>query len=247
MSVSLTMVPIALALRVVMGKDNFNEWTESNLNPQETNFKSRKELMATLQEAGYDAIPYGPSIKTHFGENNHFIWELRNGKWTALFSKFDLKEDCITLINKLNDIAGRNLFSESEEQSFSEDNRQEIPESVIFPTNFTDMIVLEQTLKEENIPYEVNDNGTIVSNLQSVTLYFKQFRSDGVIDVEIMHAENLQPIFKQMTILDEAYRRQIQQQTYDHLIKNAENKGFALEEEIELPDESILITLRVED
>jgi|SRR5690625_2337951 len=246
MSVSLTMVPIALALRVVMGKDNFNEWTESNLNPQETNFKSRKELMATLHEAGYDAIPYGPSIKTHFGENNYFIWELRDGKWTALFSKFDLKKDCITLINKLNNIAGRNLF-ESEEEAFLESKQEAIPKSAIFPTNFTDMILLEQTLQKENIPYQVKDDGTIVSNLQSVTLHFKQFRSNGVIDVEIMHAENLQPIFKQMTILDEAYRRQIQQQTYDHLITHAKNKGFSLEEEIELPDESILITLRVEE
>lgn len=247
MSVSLTMVPVALALRVVMGKENFSEWTESHLNPQRTDFKSRKELMSTLHEAGYDAIPYGSSIKTHFGKNNHFMWELRDGKWVALFSKYDSKVDCLTLTKKLNEVAGRNLFAKRVVQELSERNNLEIPESAIFPTNFTDMLLLEQTLKKENIPYQMNDNGMIVSTIQSVTLQFTQSRPHGVIDLEVKDTESLQPVFKQMSVLDEAYRRQIQQQTYDHLIKNAEAKGFSLEEEMELPDESILITLRVED
>lgn len=247
MSVSLTLVPVALALRVVMGKEKFNEWTESHLNPQVTNFKSRKELTSTLHQAGYDSIPYGTSLKTHFGKNNYFMWELRDGKWTALFSEYDAKEDCIELIKKLNETAGRNVFSENLTHEFAVSSNVEVPESATFPTNFTDMSLLEHTLRIENIPFEVKDDGTIVSNIQSVTLTFKQFQSGGVIDLEVTHTENLQPVFKQMTVLDEAYRRQIQQHTYNHLMTHVEEKGFSVEEEMELPDESILITLKVED
>lgn len=247
MSVSLTLVPVALALRVVMGKEKFNEWTESHLNPQETNFKSRKELTSTLHEAGYDAIPYGTSLKTHFGENNYFMWELRDGKWTALFSEYDVKKDCMTLIKKLNETVGRQVFSENLEHELAGSRNIQIPESATFPTNFTDLSLLEQTLRIENIPYEVKNDDTIISTIQAVTLTFKQFQHGGVIDVEVAHAESLQPVFKQMTVLDEAYRRQIQQHTYNHLMTHVEEKGFSVEEEMELPDESILITLKVED
>ena len=210
MSVSLTMVPVALALRVVMGKENFNEWTESHLNPQVTNFKSRKELTSILHKAGYDAVPFGPSVKTHFGNNNHFIWELRDGKWVALFSKYDSETDCLTLIKQLNEVAGRNLFSDKIIDEIAEHNHLEIPESAIFPTNFTDMMLLEQTLKTEKIPYQVNDDGSIVSTIDSVTLHFIQHQADGVIDLQVEdNTKTLQPIFKQMSMLDEAYRRQI--------------------------------------
>lgn len=247
MSVSLTMIPVALALRVVMGKEKFESWVASSQRPQISNFKSRKELTSTVQLAGYDAIPYGSSIKTHFNEKNFFFWELRDGKWVAVFTKYDASQHIDVFIRKLNEAAGRNVFSDKQAADILQTESMHVPERrALFPTNFSDTYLLEQVLKENAIPCQRQAVGTLVSSLHSAELRFIQHRPNGVIDVEVTGQESMRTIFHQLSVLDENYRKHIQQETVTKVKERAEEKGFLVEEEMVLPDESILLTLRVE-
>lgn len=241
MSVSLTMIPVALALRVVMGKENFNDWVTSKQQPQAANFKTKKELTTIVQRAGYDAVPYGSSIKTHFNQKNFFFWELREGKWNAVFSQYDDRQQIETFIQKLNEAAGRNVFS-SERLVMNEQIRGH---KITLPTNFSNMELLEQVLQDHSIPTSRKIDGTLVCQLQTTELNFIQHSPNGVIDVELTERDSMQSVFHQLSVLDENYRKYIQQETYTKVLERAEEKGFTVEEEMVLPDESILLTLRV--
>lgn len=248
MSVSLTMVPVALALRVVMGKERFNNWIESKQQPQISNFKSKKQLTTTLQRAGYDAIPFGTSIKTHFKNKNFFFWELREGKWVAIFSEYDDRQQIDTFIKKVNQIAERDVFSHAQKEKVTLEEQSPLTgKKVLFPTNFSSIELLEQVLHDNGIPITKEADGSLMSHLQSTDLRFIQHRINGVIDVEIVNSASMGKIFHHLSILDEDYRKFIQQETYNKVIENVEEKGFTIEEELTLPDESILLTLRVGD
>ena len=84
MSVSLALLPVALALRVVMGKENFEAWVASQQERAETDITSEFELARLLKQAGYDAVKFGALVKTHLdGERAFFFWEFIDGKWVA--------------------------------------------------------------------------------------------------------------------------------------------------------------------
>lgn len=86
MSVCIALLPVALAIRIVMGKENFENWVRAQQVRVPTSFKTELELARAVKKAGYDAIKFGSSIKTHIdGEKNFFFWELVDGKWIAIF------------------------------------------------------------------------------------------------------------------------------------------------------------------
>lgn len=117
MSVSIAMIPVALTLRVVMGKEKFNEWIESSQLRVPTTFKNKSELIKIVKKSGYDAIKFGNSIKTHRSKRKHdyFLWQKREGTWVAVFSKYDEEEILKKLIEKIEATAGREIFLEPEE------------------------------------------------------------------------------------------------------------------------------------
>jgi hypothetical protein len=88
MSVSIALLPVALAMRIVMGKEKFENWAKAQQVRVPTSFKTELELARAVKKAGYDAVKFGSSVKTHIdGENTFFFWELEDGKWIAVFSK----------------------------------------------------------------------------------------------------------------------------------------------------------------
>jgi hypothetical protein len=88
MSVCIALLPVALAMRVVMGKKNFENWVNAQQIKVPSNFTTELELTRTVKKAGYDAIKFGSSIKTHIdGEKSFMFWELNDGKWIAIFAK----------------------------------------------------------------------------------------------------------------------------------------------------------------
>ncbi len=116
MSIQLALVPIALALRVVMGKDNFNNWVNSLQVKIPTNFEDELDLVSTVKKAGYDAEKWGGSIKTHIqGEQEFFFWELIDGKWTAVFAKSDSKEAVSQFMKDLESKSNRRIFVVNQE------------------------------------------------------------------------------------------------------------------------------------
>ena len=68
MSFNILMVPVAIALRVVMGEEGFDKWVRSNERRMQTQIRTDQELERIVTTAGYDLIKYGSFKKTHFGD-----------------------------------------------------------------------------------------------------------------------------------------------------------------------------------
>jgi len=115
-SVSIALLPVALAMRIVMGKENFENWVKAQQVRMPSAFTTELELARTVKTAGYDVIKFGASLKTHLdGEKSFFFWELVDGKWVAIFSK---SQDQATLNRFIADVqapAGRKILENSTE------------------------------------------------------------------------------------------------------------------------------------
>lgn len=238
MSIQLALVPIALALRVVMGKDNFNTWVNSLQIKIPTNFENELDLVRTVKKAGYDAEKWGGSIKTHIqGEQQFFFWELIDDKWTAVFAKADSKDMITKFIKDLEDKSNRNIFSVNQETK-----KIEVVPTRTFPTNFRDGELLVKTLLDYGINPVRQSSGEITCAFGSSKLRFYPV-ADAPFNVEIMNAPDMKPIFHSLSALDEDYKRQIQRTTIRNLKQKIQEKEFAIDTEEVLEDNSVVITL----
>ena len=177
MSVSLTLIPVALAMRVVMGKEGFNDFVKSNEVLKKTNFTSERDLIVTVKQCGYDAEKWGGMIKTHLrGEKEFFFWEFREGVWYAIFSTYDTPSRIKEFMKNIDVRSGRNIFGEIEETSLIQK-----PLSQTFPTNFRDKQLLKQVLIDNGMhPIEL-ENGQMRCDLAGANMTFKQESPDSLI------------------------------------------------------------------
>lgn len=237
MSVSLALLPVALALRVVMGKENFESWVASQQERVETDITSEYELARLLKQAGYDAAKFGASVKTHLdGERAFFFWELINGKWVAVFSKgadLGLRN---ALVTKLEAAAGRQVFSPS--------HTAETTRSEVFPTNFVDRDLLAQTLVELGGDPTYGPDGSLTCRINSAKLIFTK-DGDGPFTVTIRGAVKAEQAYQYLSDLDEDYRKAVQTSVYQRVKSEAESRHLLIESEEVLHDKSILLTLRL--
>lgn len=236
MSVSLAMLPIALALRVVMGKKNFEAWVAAQQQRMETDISSEPELTRLLKKSGYDAVKYGSLIKTHIdGEKNFFFWELANGKWVAVFSKGDNLRLRTAFISRVEAVAGRQVFADT--------LPSEIEPVQTYPTNFVDPNLLAQALADlGGNPARAKD-GSISCRINSAKLLFVK-HGDGPYSVTIKGALKAEQAYSYLSDLDEDYKRAVQTDVYKRVISEAENNDLWIESEEILPDKSISLTLR---
>lgn len=242
MSVSLTMIPVALALRVVMGKERFDNWIESMELPKKTNFKSQRELISTVKQCGYDAEKWGSMIKTHIqGEKRFFFWEVRDGSWQAIFSKYDSQEMIENFMRTMEQRANRRIFIDTVENSHTE-----IQAKKVFPTNFHNMDLLKQVLQDNDMYVIKDEKGQIMCDLGNARLLFHQSHPESLITVELVQAEDMQSIFRHLSLLDEDYKNYIQDQAYQNMKEKAEEKGLTIEHEQILEDNSIVLTLSIQ-
>ncbi|MBM4763817.1 hypothetical protein [Bacillus sp. B15-48] len=244
MSVSLALIPVALALRVVMGKDKLDEFVQSNEVPKKTNFTSERDLIVTVKQCGYDAEKWGGMIKTHLhGEKQFFFWELRDGAWHAIFSTYDTTNQINDFMEKINERSGRNIFAEVDSEQVVETHK---PLTQILPTNFRNMELLKQVLQDNGIELTELENGKIRCDLADASLTFIQEVPDGLVSVELSSPENMQSIFRHLSVVDDDYKRYVQNQVYQHLLEKVEEKGLLIEQEEVLEDHSIVVTLNVQ-
>lgn len=248
MSVSLALVPVALTLRLVMGKENFNQWIESMQERVPSNFKNELELVRTVRKAGYDAEKWGGSIKTHIdGENMFFFWELIDGKWTAVFSKSDSKSRLQSFMTDINNAAGRNIFGESpvqvQELAQGLSATEATKPATIFPTNFRNGELLFRTLKEFGVNPIWNGDG-MTCKVEHTKLKFLQ-TGDGPFHVEIQDAPDLKKVFEYLSDVDDDYRRCLQSVVYERLKARVNEKNMTIESEEVLDDNSIVLTLNI--
>ncbi|WP_042462782.1 hypothetical protein [Neobacillus dielmonensis] len=243
MSVSLALIPVALALRAVMHKDVFDEWSKSMQVIVPTTIETEAELISTLYKSGYDAEKYGGTIKTHLNNKEQFFfWEYIDGKWHAIFAKSDSPAMLETFMCDLEEKAQRQIFTGSihqEEERIGQDTVQ------TFPTNFRDGNILVRTLKEFGVNPIQGANGQITCNLQGTYLTFRQ-HGDAPFSIEIKNPPNLHDIFLYISDLDEEYKRCVQAIVYEKLKQRAAEKNLLIESEEIMEDNSIVITLNIQ-
>lgn len=246
MSVSLTMIPVALALRVVMGKEKFNNWIQSMEIPQKTTFKSERDLITTVKQCGYDAQKWGGSIKTHMrGEKEFFFWEVRDGAWQAIFSKYDNMDLVKHFMQTLEQRSGRNIFVELEQAVVQAPIPQQMVKQ-IFPTNFRDFDLLKKVLEDNEFnPVELK-SGQLSCDIGNAKLNFNQDIPDSIITVELSKTMELQSVFRQLSLVDEDYKSYLQERAYQDVLTKAEERGLTVEQEQILPDNSIVLTLNIQ-
>ncbi|MCM3269887.1 hypothetical protein [Paenibacillus elgii] len=254
MSVSLALIPVALTLRLVMGKNNFKNWIESMQERIPTSFLDESELVQTVRKAGYDAERWAGNIKTHIdGKNLYIFWELRAGRWEAIFGKSDSSHVINKFMEDINTAAGRQVMGHKLYAQVPTSIAPPLPQSqvestpvavsTIFPTNFRDGELLFRTLKEFGInPIRI---GTAIScKVEQSTLTFQQ-AEDGPFHVEIQNAPDLQKMFEYLSDLDEDYKRCVQAVVYEKLRNRIAEKNMTIESEEVLEDNSIVVTLNI--
>jgi hypothetical protein len=243
MSVSLALIPIALTLRAVMGKDQFHNWVDSMQVKVATSFENEQDLIQTVQRAGYDAQKFGGSIKTHLnGEEQCFFWELVDGKWHAIFEKGDSQNVIQQFMQDLEHHSQRKIFSGEYNQA---ENQLEKEPAHVFSTNFRDGNLLTRTLKEFGVNPIQGNNGDISCTVQGTQLTFRQ-HGDSPFAVEIKNAPNLQDIYLYISDVDDEYKRCVQAMVYEKLKQRAAEKNLSVESEEVLEDNSIVITLNIQ-
>lgn len=240
MSVSCALIPVALAMRIIMGKKNFEKWVRSKQLRIKTNCSDKQELVKYIIKAGYDANDWGSSIKTHIAKKDFFFWDFIDGRWVAIFSKSDSQEKIQNLIKKMEAANDTKIFTQEKETD------KEPVEIQQFPTNFQDKELLIKTLTDYGINPHVNGD-RISFKVSGANIDFYRTGSEPYI-VELTDSENLQEIYSHLSLLDDDYKLNVQSLTYDNLMRNLEDHDdLYIESEDVLDDDSIVISVVVQD
>lgn len=238
MSVSLALLPIALAMRIVMGKENFENWVESNQVRVPTNFGSELDLSRTVKKAGYDTIKFGSSIKTHLqGDKMFFFWDLVDGKWQAVFSKQHQQAILDRFMADVERAAGHKVFGGTNLLE------QHLPQ---YPTNFCDGALLIKALAEFGGKPSRSDNGQIICQIENSIMVFTQTDNEPY-RVEFTNTPALEDVYHYLSNIDEDYKRCVQTAVYEKLKSRAQLRNMTIESEEVMEDNSIVITLNVQN
>ena len=237
MSVSIAFLPIALAMRIVMGKENFENWVRAQQTRIPSAFKTEAELFRIVKKAGYDTVKFGSSIKTHIaGEKAFFFWEFVDGQWVAVFSKHEDQAILRACMSAIETAAGFRVFAENSETVSAM--------SAQFPTNFRDGKILIDALREFGGRPKKRVDGSISCKIEESELLFTQL-GDSPFSVEVRGAPNLEQVYLYMSDIDDDYKRCVQTAVYEKVKTRAAEKNLVLETEEVLPDKTIVMTLRI--
>lgn len=235
MSVSIALLPVALAMRVVMGKENFDNWAKAQEIQVETHFKTELALSRAIKKAGYNVTKLGSLLKTHLDESTFCLWEYRNNQWSAIFSKHDSDEK----ISRFYDFV--HLVTETTQ---TERNRYSDNQIDTFPTNFCDGKLLFDTLSEFGVAPTLHSDGAVSCLINGTKLIFSQ-SGNAPYQVEVINAPDLQEIYRYLSDIDEDYKRCVQTVVYEKLKARAAEHNLSIESEEVLADKTILITLTI--
>lgn len=241
MSVSLALVPVALALRVIMGKKRFEAWVDSMQLKIPTTLRDESDLVATIRGAGYDADKWGGSYKTHLaGEKLWFFWEQVDGVWTAIFGTSDPRQAIFAFIQDVEAKVGRQIF-EWEQPG----QAPRVLPSKTFPTNFRDPELLRKVLREYGLTPVFNKEGVMVWEMNSMTLIFRQ-ETDQPFSLEVKNVADMRQIYTSLDDINDVYTGEVQQRTYENLKARIRDRGLVIVDEEKSADESILLTLSIQ-
>lgn len=241
MSVSLVLMPVALALRVVMGKERFESWVDSLQIKIPTSFRDEKDLLLTVRKAGYDAEKWGGSYKTHIRkEELWFFWERINGTWTAIFGKSDPRDDIKAFISDLESKAGRRVFRWDEEAQ-----KPVVIQTYTYPTNFRDPALLRKALVEYGLILNYDNSSRMECNINGMSLTFSQEGEQPFL-LEIKNSTDMRHVHSILDDLNDSYSHNVQALTYERLKSRVAHYGLLIENEEVADDNSLIITLSMQ-
>lgn len=349
MSVTVSLLPSALALRIVMGRERFEAWAASLRVAVGTCFTEEADLLWALAQAGVEAEPLGPYFVTRLEAEGRdsFVWERVQGRWTAVFSMVHERAQVERLMARVEAGCGRKVFDPLPAEpvdadaafaravqgevvpvrtkwrgvmevyralyrcgipATSRDDRvvetslgagdglavqtlrfekegetwvakfpaamgrgqvmtciaqiEEVCGGAVFedipggsravkagpkqyPTNFRDGQMLLATLEDFGARPERKADGAIECRIERTRLRFVQPDVDSAFVVEVENAPSLAEVYRYMQDLDEDYRRCVQSVVYEKVKARAAASNLELEQEEVLPDNTIVMTLRV--
>lgn len=261
MSISLVGVmiglPIALAMRGVMGKEKFEQWLEASDYILYTNFCGEDEMKRIVQASGYDVTEWAGLLKTHLTQrkSSYFCWEEKNGKIIAKMSVYDEKEDINKFINKVEKTAGRKIFFEKgrkeEEASTQKSERKEVRTTKneyreSFPTIYVDADLVRKILEQYQIKVLLFQDNLIQAEYECYKMTFNRSSIEEPFDINIVSDSNkMKALYSCLDNLNEEYYASMQEKSYLYIKEQLEEEGLEIEEEEVLEDNSIVITVSV--
>ncbi len=257
MSISLVLIPLALAIRAAISAKDFDRWLESNKKTLRTTIDSEELLEQILNTAGYDFLKYGGVYKTHFhstqNPDQYLLWEKRSGKWQAIFDIHDQPELIQSFVDSLEQTTQQQIFLDTVEQLELQAAKSLTTAQTkqAYPTNFKDREVLLKTLLDFGIQINRSSSPENQFNPCEIDcivggsrLLFKQ-EGESPFYVEIENSPNIREIYLQLSMLDEEYKKSLQSLTYEKIKNRAAARQLEIESEEILEDQSIMITLNI--
>lgn len=252
MSINIALIPLALAMRVVMGKDGFEDFVKQSELVRYTNFKNFNEISQFVNKAGYDFKTQYGILKTHYKTNGYFYWEIRDGHLCAIFSVYDDSSDILNFIIELEKAVGKQVFydsildlknNKSRLNNINVENKKQIKPITeqIFKTKFTNKNLLIKALKSIGLNCNQKSNEIICSN-DNYTLIFTN--KDGIYEFKIIGDVSSKDAYMRYKDIDTRYCKEVQQDVIKNVKeKVSESSSMKFEKEEVLEDNSVVITI----
>lgn len=234
MSISLKLVPFALVMRAVMGKEKFQKWIESNEIRFQTHIIDEDVLEDHIIASGYDFIDYGSFKKTHYNQS-YMFWEKNEKGWDAIFSKYEKKEAIEHFFSHIETINNKHLFSRN---SISVESNTDL-----YPTDFVSKELLIEVLKDNCVSFELANEELIKCQINGQKFSFLK-KDNNIFYLSVNKNVDRSWIYSQMQELDTDYKCLIQSEAYKRIIEKIRNDdSYQIESEEVLEDDSIVITI----
>lgn len=251
MSINIALIPLALAMRVVMGKDGFEDFVRQNELVRYTNFKNFNDIANSVNKAGYDFKTQYGILKTHYKTGGYFYWEIRDGYLCAVFSVYDENSEITNFINSLEKIFGKQIFYKSlsdmnnnRKMAAIENIKQPKPVTEqIFKTKFTNKNLLIKALKSIGLNCKQRDDELVCSS-DNYTLIFT--KKDDIYEFKIVGEISNKDAYMKYKDIDKKYGKEVQQDVIKTIKENVFKKSnMKLEKEEILEDDSVVITINI--
>ena len=108
---------------------------------------------------------------------------------------------------------------------------------------FTDMTLLEKTLREHGLAVEILSESKLVCMAGDAQLEYARNAAGEPFFVTVRGVQDVEQFFEEMACFEREYRRNVQSFTYNKLVQNLARNNMKIAEEEVLEDNSILLTI----
>lgn len=256
MSLEVTLIPIALVVASVIDQNYYQSWQKAKRIKKKSQYSSVEEIVEDLNrsslkyEQKYDVIKICSQ-----GGNNQYYFSKIDGIWTFSYNEFDNKNDVELVLKEIERVSGGKIDHFIEKTS---ENKRVIKAANVksmppisfgrpntYPTIFQDMDLLKKSLEKSTIKYSLLGDD-IEFTIEGVKCVFKR-EASGKYELVILNGASEKEIFKFLQELDVVYKRDVQARTYDYIIQRLSHENMSLVNEERTEDETIVLTLNVED